>query len=440
MSRIKSLRQAKADTFAAMKAKRDELAAATTDADRDRLKTEFKALETKFDGLDDDLKAEELMVERERSLTPVRDDDSEAARRTAGAARVEIGKNNADEDPKRGFKSHTEFLRCVMTAHSGRHVDARLKPLAAAGSDEGSTSSDPFGGFLIPEAFAPQMLMVRAEDDPTAGATTRVPMSAPSVKIPARTDKDHSSSVSGGFTVTRRPETVQGQGSRVATERITLEAHELFGLGYATETLINDSPGSFVAIIQASFSDEFNARILDEKLNGSGVGEYLGVMNAPCLITVNKETGQAADTIMKENVDKMRARCWRYGRAIWLANHDTLPQLKSLVQLVGTGGAPVPYFTVTNDGQAMLDGRPLYFTEFASSIGDLGDLILGNWSEYLEGQFQGLQQAESIHVRFEYNERAFKFWLRNDGQPWWRSALTPRKGAMLSPFVTLQAR
>ena len=52
-----------------------------------------------------------------------------------------------------------------------------------------------------------------------------------------------------------------------------------------------------------------------------------------------------------------------------------------------------------------------------------------------------IQSAESVHVRFENHERTFKLWTRNCGAPWWRSALTPNKGAnSLSPIVLLAAR
>jgi hypothetical protein len=55
--------------------------------------------------------------------------------------------------------------------------------------------------------------------------------------------------------------------------------------------------------------------------------------------------------------------------------------------------------------------------------------------------YQPLQSAESLHVRFEYNERTFRFTMRNDGRCWWRSAITPKKSSTtLSPFVTLAAR
>jgi len=110
------------------------------------------------------------------------------------------------------------------------------------------------------------------------------------------------------------------------------------------------------------------------------------------------------------------------------------------VQVIGTGGNPVPYF-LTSGGQETLDGRPIYFTEHAKNLGTVGDLVLANWSQYLEGEYQGMQQAESIHVRFVSAERAFRFYKRNDGRTWWRSALTPKNSApTLSPFLTLATR
>ena len=61
-------------------------------------------------------------------------------------------------------------------------------------------------------------------------------------------------------------------------------------------------------------------------------------------------------------------------------------------------------------------------------------------SEYLDGTYMPLQSVESVHVRFVEHERAFKFWQRGDGTPWWSSVLTPRNGATLSPFVVLEPR
>ena len=266
-------------------------------------------------------------------------------------------------------------------------------------------------------------------------------MEAAVVDISARVDKNHTSSVSGGLRVYRRAETDTPASSRMEFEQVTLRAHALMGLAYATEELLARSPISFIALLEAGFRDEFGAKLMDERLNGSGVGMMEGVLKAPCVVSVAKETGQAADTVVYENVIKMRARCWRYGRAVWLANHDTLPQLMQLTIDVGTSGVPVWQPSAREDAPDMLLGRPIYFTEFCETVGDAGDMLLGVWSQYLEGTLTPQQSAESIHVRFVNHERTFKFWLENDGRCWWRAALTPRKStASLSPFVTLAAR
>lgn len=356
-----------------------------------------------------------------------------------GGSRIEVKGLASEADPMAGFKTPREYFTSVISASAGR-MDDRLKPLklATAGSDEHGEYSDAYGGYLIPEAFIPSLMEVQAETDPTAGRTTKIPMTAPTVRMNARTDKTHTTSVSGGLRVYRRAETQDVAASRFSTEQITLNAHGLMGLAYASEEVMVDSPISFAAMLQAGFGLEFGSKIIREKLRGTGVGEYEGILNTPCLVTVNKESGQSADTFLYANLTKMRSRCWRYSNAVWLYNHDCLPQLMNLADDFGR----FIWQPSAREGEPdMIMGRPAYASEYCSTVGDVGDLILGVWSEYLEGQIGGVQSAQSMHVRFVEHEQAFKFWTRNDGKVWWRSALTPAvSSATLSPFVVLQAR
>lgn len=347
--------------------------------------------------------------------------------------------NNADDDPKRGFKTHREFHLAVMDAGMGRKVDERLLPLrAAVGSDEQSGFSDSYGGYLLPEGFMGGLMQLSPESDPTAGRTTRVPMSTEIVNINARTDKNHTSSVSGGLQVYRREEAGSVSSSRMQVEQVKLEASMLMGLAYATEEILERSPISFAALLANGFRDEIGAKILSEKLRGTGVGQMEGILNTPALVTVSAETGQSADTILYANVVKMRSRCWRYSQAVWLYNHDTLPELMNMTD----GFGRFVWQPSAREGEPdLLLGRPAFATEYASTLGAVGDLILGVWSEYLEGQLEGLRSAESMHVRFVNHERAFKYYLSNAGKVWWRSALTPNQSSStLSPFVVLAAR
>lgn len=391
-------------------------------------------------------------------------------------------------DPKRGFESHAEYLKAVMDAGMGIRSDPRLRPLVSsvrnsdeedgpshirgsdyivplaftptglasmtsvalynshgrqmtAGSDEQGLYSDPYGGYLKKTSMRSEMLKVGTEDDPIGPLTTKIPMDAPTVKIPARVDKNHTTSVSGGFRVYRRSETQSVGLSRMEMETVQLDAIPLFGAAAATEELLQYSLPAFIAIIKAGFQDEFPAKLMRERLEGTGVGQYEGVLNSDCIVSVAAESGQSVDTIVLDNIYKMRSRCWKYSRAIWTANHDTLPQLATLNAVVGTGGVPFWQPSAREDHPDMLMGRPLYFTEFQPKVGDTGDLLLGVWSEYLEGQLSPVQDAESMHVRFLEHERVFKFFTYNAGRVWWRSALTPAKSSdTLSPFVKLAAR
>lgn len=355
------------------------------------------------------------------------------------------------DDPCKGWKRGQDYFADVIKATQLRgplspqlsylQVNEVGTPLhMAAGSDEQSTFNDAYGGFLVPEGFSGDMLSVTPEPDPMAGRVTRIPMASPVVNIPARTDKTHTTSVTGGLRFYRRAEADTVSSSRMQMEKVKLEATALTGIAYVTEELLNDSVVSFAALLQAGFRDELTSTLIEERLQGTGAGEFTGINNAASLISVTKETGQAADTIVYNNVLKMRARVWGYQNAVWIGNHDIIPQLATLNQAVGTGGQVVWAPSAREDVPDILFGRPIYFSEYAETLGDAGDLVIANWSQYLEGIYQPLESAESMHVRFIQNERTFKFNMRNAGAPWWLSALTPRNGSTLSPFVRLAAR
>ena len=64
-------------------------------------------------------------------------------------------------------------------------------------------------------------------------------------------------------------------------------------------------------------------------LRGTGVGQALGILNAPTLITITPETGQAANSIIYTNIVKMVARLLplSWGNAVWVVHPSTVTQL-----------------------------------------------------------------------------------------------------------------
>lgn len=440
MKRIKALSDKRAQALEQMKAVQQaaETENRTPTADE---QAKFDSLKADVENIDKQIENVRYLIEADRQQAATRIADEKANGKADGVVAGGISvKDRWTEDPKKGFKSHVEFYKAVMQAGRTGKADERLQFLATAGSDEHGAYSDPYGGFLVPEGFMPGLMTTSSDADFIAPLTTKVPMTTPVLSINARVDKNHSTSVSGGLRVYRRAEADTVTASRMQFQQIKLEATGLFGLAYTTEEILSRSPISIVALLQQGFADEFGSRLIYERLNGTGAGEYLGINNTAAKIDVAKEAGQAADTITFENIIKMRARVWGYQNAIWMANHDCLPQLMLLNQSVGTAGVPVWQPSAREDHPDMLLGRPLYFSEYLATVGDVGDIICANWTQYLEGTLRPLESAESMHVRFVNAERTFRFWTENAGSPWWSGVLTPKNGATLAPFVRLAAR
>ncbi|MHC2067576.1 phage major capsid protein [Bremerella sp. T1] len=340
------------------------------------------------------------------------------------------------------FESPADFLSAVESATSShRNHDPRLREFYRTrmqANGGGNTLEDPHGGFLMPAEWSPLVQSLNFED-PTDRFVRVVQASTPNVKVPARFSAEgRDSSSTGGLLARGRLETQADEPSRMNLKRIELSPRYLGGVSFATNQLVRAATPQFTELLAASFREELAWETLNHRINGTGVGEPQGALNSACKIVAPKEGGQNANTITGNNIVNMAKRCWNYERAIWLANHDTMPQLAQ-AHLAGTNS---DRFLFTQGGQSfMLNCRPVYFTEFARSLGTEGDLILGTWGEYLVCVLGGFRGEASVHVRFVERETAFRFWIEIDSRPWWETQLTPRYGSnQLSPFITLETR
>ena len=345
-----------------------------------------------------------------------------------------------------GFKSMGEYFQCVvragMPAGSG-YLDERLVEIRATGLSEGVGSE---GGFAVPTDFSTQLLQLAHETGLLPPLCLKIPITkGNSIDLPTI---DQSSRADGSRLGGIEARWIQEAGEKPATKpkfrSLTLSAKKLVGLCWLTDELIEDQP-LLETVVREGFREEFGFKLDDAIIRGTGAGQPLGVLNSPCLVTVSKETGQPADTIVYENILAMWSRMpgRNRKRAVWCVNQDVEPQLYSMGLILGMGGSPVylPPTGASEQPYGSLFGRPVIPLEQCSTLGDLGDILLGDFSTYLLGQRGEMQSALSIHCRFQWDEQCLRFVLRIDGQPLWHNALTPFKGANeLSPFITLEAR
>ena len=345
---------------------------------------------------------------------------------------------------KKIWKSPGEFLVAVKNASApGGSIDNRLLQKASGMSE--AVPSD--GGFLVDVDFSTTLLTKTYEASAVASRAFKIPISADKygVKINGIDESSRANgSRYGGVQMYWENEAGTVTATKPKFRQIELTLKKLMGICYATDELMSDAM-ALETIITKAFSDEFSFKIDDACINGTGSGQPLGIINAPCLVSVTKETGQAADTLVWENIVKMWSRMWARSRqnSVWLINQDVEPQLYSMSLAVGTGGQPVymPAGGASASPYSTLFGRPVIPIEQCATLGDKGDIILADMSQYAMIDKGGLAAAQSIHVKFLYDENVYRFIYRTDGQPMWNVALTPYKGSnSLSPFVTLNER
>ena len=126
--------------------------------------------------------------------------------------------------------------------------------------------------------------------------------------------------------------------------------------------------------------------------------------------------------------------------ASWFVHPSTLPQLLTLSIETGTSGWYVPVLNQTGSGMSIFN-RPVVVSEHCSPLGDQGDVVLADMSQYVVGLRSEISFARSEHAYFSSDHVGFRWITRVDGMPSWQSAYTPRyRSDTLSPFVVLVER
>ena len=335
------------------------------------------------------------------------------------------------------WENFIDFARGLSPHITNTGLDPRLKVLGEGQGDQ--------GGFLVPEEFRAELLRATLEAAVVRPRARVLPMAVPTVRIPSIRDTTHASNVYGGVQAYWTPESGTFTQSEPTFSQVSLVAKKLMGGTRVANELLRDSAITLEPLLNELFADALAYFEDDAFIAGIGGGQPLGILNADALVSITKESGQAATTLVVENVIKMYSRMLpsSISRAVWVMHPDVQPQLYTMSLSVGTGGAPMffPAGGISGSPTPTLLGRPIVFSEKAETLGTAGDVYFVDLSYYLIGDRMALEMASSPHVRFNTDETDFRFIQRVDGRPWIDSALTPRNGSnTITPFLAIAAR
>lgn len=438
------------DASQAILARADAEGRDMTNAER----AEVEGLTAEFDELQREVELRERFMQQNAILTaprgrqvspdpvgdeaPVRNAASAPAPRVPAQPAVRAGGNG-------GFRHFGEFANAVrIGAQRGGDLDPRLRNAAASTyANEGSGVD---GGFAVPPDFRSEILSKVFSEDSLIARTDRLQSSSNTITLP--TDETTPWQSSGGIQSYWTAEAAARTQSKPVLGETTLKLHTLATLVPVTQELLEDAP-AMGAYLGRKAPEKMDFKLSDAIIRGTGVGQPLGILNSPALVTQAKEGAQTADTINVTNLVKMLSRLPTASRrnAVWLIHPDAEPQLP----LMTVGQQPVymmPGNGATQAWYGTLFGRPVIPHQVCETVGDLGDIMLVDFSQYLSAiktgngyDASGIRADSSMHLWFDQDIMAFKFTMRVAGQPWWASTIAQRDGSNTqSPFVVLEAR
>jgi HK97 family phage major capsid protein len=423
---------------------------------------ELDAVMAEFDTVEADIgRRQRILAQEERLGTP-------QARRTTPAAvgspvpQIDNAAPTAPRDGLRntimptveqrqrwGFSNFGEFCSAVRRGVTNPgSIDQRLIQNAAA-STYGSEGVGADGGFAVPPEWRSEIMRLVDGEDSLLARCDQQTVTGNSITYPI--DETTAHQTTGGILGYWDSEAATMAQSKPALKELTLKLNRLTALVPVTDELVEDT-AAMSSYVVSKAGEKLAFKVTDAIINGTGVGQPLGIMNAPCKVSVAKIASQVAATFHAKNAAAMMARmpAASFGRSVWLVNQDVMPQIMQMGFPVTDGTTTVagagalymgPGQLAGQSAYGSLLGRPIIVTEACQTLGTVGDVILADLSRYLAVVKGSVRSDTSIHLWFDQGITAFRFVMRMNGQPWLSAAIARKNGSnTLSHFVSLDTR
>lgn len=330
------------------------------------------------------------------------------------------------------IKTFGDYLLAIR-----RGDETRLKNVYGAVKDLGESPGSA-GGYLVPTEYGSQLIQAAAFNNPIYSKVNKVPVARESGTYPALDqyftptagagNTAYAAGVAPSFTAAGADFTE----TQPAFSTLQWRLNKMGGVTEVENELIEDSPFAIEALLRGLFQVAISARNERNILRGTGVGEPLGILNAPVAVGISDNT---TGKFKWEDVGAMYARFKGMGgQPVWIVHPSVWPQIMTM----NNSSVVVQQSNLSGATSNMINGFEVVTSEHVPQLGNNGAVILADLSAYVMFEKAGLSISYSEHVGFKRDVGVWKFRIRNDGKPWLQAPITladPQGSYTVSPFV-----
>ena len=298
------------------------------------------------------------------------------------------------------------------------------------------------GGFLVPPEQSMEIMSLVGENAIVRPRTTIIRMSRRQYN---RTVLDQTGTTAGqphwfgGMVFYWGDEAAEKTITTAKWREVSLVVKKLYGYTRASDELNDDSIISLSDFLNSDLGMAGGIAWMEDYafLNGTGVGQPLGVINAGATISIAR---QVQNSVTYEDLTRMLEAHLETSNSIWVASISLKNILMNMTY--PTGNPSLVWQPSARDGMpGTLFGRPIYWTEKVPLVGSAGDIGLYDFKHYWLGDRQAMTLASTNAEYFKYDQISWRMVHRVDGRPWLNTPITLQDGTTtVSPFVILGAK
>ena len=296
-------------------------------------------------------------------------------------------------------KSWGSFMQAVLDPQDSTARQFIARVAAARPQNAGFAERIPAeGGFLVPEVLRSQVLsyMTSAIVRPQAMV---LPMASLTLAVPNLDNPSQASSAQalGGLTFAWAAEGAPITPTAPAFGRTVLEARKAAGLLQdVPNELADDAAGPLGDFLGRVIAQGYSWFEDDSYINGTGVGEPQGLINAPCAVGIDRTTSDAVTFLDIVAMFKALAPASKQSgltpgvtSTAWLMSATVMDQILEIYyNPTGTEVVPPSGWFSMGDGRQIgpsMLGLPAVVTDHQPAIGTTGDVVLADLQHYMIG-------------------------------------------------------